>query len=171
MVSPTFSIAEQPAPPVPPAPPRPLDPPGAPWPPVSLLHPQAGASAAETTAAVSPDMTTTVLLMRRRYCAPPPESSGRRRQKKEPGAALEERPGPLLRSSNCPSPFPHLGQAFALPLPSSLPIVILRGWTSGFLGTTTCRTPFFSSALTFSPSVPSGSVNARLKLPYERSLA
>jgi hypothetical protein len=50
-------------------------------------------------------------------------------------------------------------------------IVIFRGCTSGFFGTITCSTPFLRSAFTFSPSVPSGSVNARLKLPYERSLA
>ena len=63
-------------------------------------------------------------------------------------------------------------QAFAVPPPpSSLPIAIFRGCTSGFFGTITCSTPFFRSALTFSASVPSGSVNARLKLPYERSLA
>ena len=54
---------------------------------------------------------------------------------------------------------------------SALLIVIFFGCTSGFFGTITCNTPFFSSAFTFSASVPSGSVNARLKLPYERSLA
>ena len=43
-------------------------------------------------------------------------------------------------------------------------------FASSRFGSFTVRTPFFSSALTFSPSVPSGSVNARLKLPYERSL-
>ena len=84
--------------------------------------------------------------------------------------AICEELGP--RRSPCSSPCLETNrrQAFAFPA-SSFEIVIFRGCTSGFLGTITCNTPFFSSALTFSPSVPSGSVNARLKLPYERSLA
>jgi hypothetical protein len=43
------------------------------------------------------------------------------------------------------------------------------GCASGFFGTKIERTPSFKFACTFSPSMPSGSVKARVKLPYERS--
>ena len=48
---------------------------------------------------------------------------------------------------------------------------IFFGWLSGFLPTDTVSTPFARFASTCSQSALSGSVKARVKLPYDRSYA
>ena len=66
-----------------------------------------------------------------------------------------------------PKPPAAPGYAFAFSVGAlvAAPIAIFFGCTSGFFGTLKVSTPFFRSALTFSASMPSGSVNERVKLP------
>ena len=62
---------------------------------------------------------------------------------------------------------------YAVPMPktalSATLIEIFFGWCSGFFGIWRVSTPSFKSALTCSPTIPSGSVKARVKFPNVRS--